>query len=171
MRFLVYDGGMMKLFSRLVLSAVVLLAVTGCQQQRYTQKFPVYKGYKKAPYTLKGTRYYPLSVEEALSYREDGIASFYEADGAPGAIGQRLYPRQFYAAHKTLPLPCVCRVTNLTNGRSCYVRVADRGPFIHGRLIDVSTSVARYLGFERKGLERVRVEVISVGDGPWKRTR
>lgn len=164
-------GGMMKLFFRLVLSAVVLLAVTGCQQQRYTQKFPVYKGYKKAPYTLKGTRYYPLSVEEALSYREDGIASFYEADGAPGAIGQRLYPRQFYAAHKTLPLPCVCRVTNLTNGRSCYVRVADRGPFIHGRLIDVSTSVARYLGFERKGLERVRVEVISVGDGPWKRTR
>ncbi len=162
---------MMKRITCLGMLVAGLLALSGCQQQRYTQKFPVYKGYKKAPYTLKGVRYYPLSVEEALDYCEDGIASFYEADGAPGAIGQRLYPRQFYAAHKTLPLPCVCRVTNLANGRSCYVRVADRGPFIHGRLIDVSTSVARYLGFERKGLERVRVEVISVGDGPWKRSK
>lgn len=162
---------MIKTLSSLALLAAGLLAFTACQQQRYTQKFPVYKGYKKAPYTLKGVRYYPLSVEDALYYKEDGIASFYEADGDPGAIGQRLYRHQFYAAHRTLPLPCVCRVTNLSNGRSCYVRVADRGPYIDGRLIDVSTRVARFLGFERKGLERVRVEVISVGDGPWKRTR
>lgn len=156
---------------RILLLTAGLFALSACQQQRYTQKFPVYKGYKKAPYTLKGVRYYPLGVEEALRYSEEGIASFYEADGNPGAIGQKLYPHQFYAAHKTLPLPCVCRVTNLTNGRYCYVRVADRGPYIDGRLIDVSTRVARFLGFERKGLERVRVEVISVGDGPWKRTR
>ena len=167
-------GCMKTCIFRLAVLAVGLLGVTACQQQQqrpFTQKFPVYKGYKKAPYTLKGVRYYPLSVEDALRYREDGIGSFYEADGNPGAIGQRLYRHQFYAAHKTLPLPCVCRVTNLTNGRSCYVRVADRGPYIDGRLIDVSTRVARYLGFERKGLERVRVEVISVGDGPWKRRR
>ncbi len=162
---------MKKIFSCAVLCFFGLTLFCACQQQRYTQRFPVYKGYKKAPYTLKGVRYYPLSVEQALHYREDGIASFYEADGNPGAIGQKLYPHQFYAAHKTLPLPCVCRVTNLSNGRSCYVRVADRGPYIDNRLIDVSTRVARFLGFERKGLERVRVEVISVGDGPWKRTR
>ena len=162
---------MKNLLSFLLLPVVSLLTFSSCQQQSYTQKFPVYKGYKKAPYTLKGVRYYPLSIEEALRYDEVGIASFYEADGNPGAIGQRLYPHQFYAAHKTLPRPCICRVTNLNNGRSCYVRVADRGPYIDNRLIDVSTRVARFLGFERKGLERVRIQVISVGDGPWKRTR
>lgn len=160
-----------KYFTRLAASFSLLLMV-GCvsQWQRMPDK-PPYRGYKKAPYTIKGIRYYPLSVEQALQYREDGIASFYEAGGARGAIGERLYHREFYAAHKTLPLPCTARVTNLANGKSCVVRVADRGPFIHNRIIDVSTSVARYLGFERKGLERVRVEVLSVGDGKWKKTK
>lgn len=152
--------------------AFSLLLMVGCisQQQQQVNK-PPHRGYKKAPYTIKGVRYHPMSVEQALNYCEDGVASFYEANGARGAIGERLYRREFYAAHKTLPLPCTARVTNLANGKSCVVRVADRGPFIHNRIIDVSTSVARYLGFERKGLERVRVEVLSVGDGKWKRTR
>lgn len=159
-------------FLSLLAMALCPLLMVGCIcQQQQQQNKPPHRGYKKAPYTLKGVRYVPLSVEQALNYREDGIASFYEANGRPGAIGERLFPREFYAAHKTLPLPCKARVTNLSNGKSCIVRVADRGPFIHNRIIDVSTSVARYLGFERKGIERVRVEVISVGDGKWKRTR
>ncbi|MBQ7024471.1 MAG: septal ring lytic transglycosylase RlpA family protein [Akkermansia sp.] len=140
------------------------LLFSACQQQQ----FEPYRGYKKAPYTLKGVRYVPMDVQTALRYREDGIASFYEADGARGAIGQRLYEGQFYAAHRTLPLPCHVRITNLSNGKSCKARVADRGPFIQGRLIDVSSAVAEELGFTRKGLERVRVEVLWVGDGKYK---
>ena len=62
------------------------------------------------------------------------------------------------------------RITNLSNGRSAVARVADRGPFIPGRLIDVSSLVARQLGFHGKGLENVRVQVLSVGDGPYRRT-
>lgn len=154
-------------FLRYLLLCSVLLLVA-CQQQR---GWPVYKGYKMKPYTLKGVTYTPMSVDRALHYTEDGVASYYEAGGARGAIGQRLYRSQLYAAHRTLPLPCVVRITNPANGKSCKVAVRDRGPYIDGRLIDVSTAVAEKLGFRRQGLQRVRVEVLSVGDGPYKRTR
>lgn len=143
------------------------LLFSACQQQTP----PPYKGYKMAPYTLKGMRFVPMSVEQALRYDVVGVASHYEANGAAGAIGQRLYRGQLYAAHRTLPLPCEARITNLENGRSCKVRIADRGPYIAGRIIDVSTEVAHKLGFHSNGLARVRVQVLSVGDGAYKRTR
>lgn len=146
---------------------MVCLFSVGCQQQR----FEPYRGYKMSPYRLRGERFVPMSVEQALQYREEGVASHYEADGNVGAIGQRLFRGQLYAAHRTLPLPCDVRITNLSTGKSCVARVADRGPFVPGRLIDVSTEAAHRLGFHRQGLERVRVEVLSVGDGPWRRTR
>lgn len=146
-----------------------LLATVGCVQQQ--NSWPAYKGYKMSPYTVRGVRYTPMSIEAALRYREEGIASHYEAAGARGAIGQRLGYGRLYAAHRTLPLPCEVKITNLANGRSVKARVADRGPYIPGRLIDVSTTVAHKLGFHRKGLDRVRVEVLSVGDGPYRRKR
>ena len=145
-----------------------LAVVLGACSQHHA--FPPYKGYKMAPYTLRGNRFVPMGIDAALRYDCTGVASHYEADGAPGAIGQRLYRDQLYAAHRTLPLPCVVRITNLANGRSCVARVADRGPFVAGRLIDVSTEVARRLGFHAKGLETVRVQVLSVGDGAYRRT-
>lgn len=130
-----------------------------------------YRGYKMSPYTLKGMRFVPMSVEQALHYDMVGVASYYEANGAAGAIGQRLHRGEYYAAHRTLPLPCIARVTNLENGESCDVRIADRGPYIGGRMIDVSSAVAHRLHFHNKGLTKVRVRVLSVGDGPYKRTR
>lgn len=107
-----------------------------------------------------------MKAEQALHYREEGIASHYEANGTRGALGERLRRGEFYAAHPTLPMPCQVRITNLSNGKSCEARVADRGPFSSRRLIDVSSAVARKLGFYSKGLQRVRVEVLAVGDGP-----
>ncbi len=154
----------------LTLLALPALLFPACQQQQQQQIEP-YRGYKMAPYTLRGARYIPMSVEQALRYSSTCLASHYEADGHIGAIGQRLYEGQLYAAHKTLPLPCVIRITNANNGKSCIARVADRGPFIHGRELDVSSEVARRLGFYNKGLERVHIKVLSVGDGKWKRTR
>ncbi len=156
-------------FYLLALPVLAVLLLPTCQQQQ--QQIQPYRGYKMAPYTLRGVRYEPMSVAQALRYSSTCIASYYEADGHIGAIGQKLYEGQLYAAHKTLPLPCTIRITNVTNGKSCIARVADRGPFIHGRELDVSSEVARRLGFYRKGLERVHIKVLSVGDGKWKRTR
>ena len=146
---------------------VAMLAVAGmiasCQSQRHP-----YKGYKKSPYTIKGHRFVPMDVHPALSYKAEGIASFYSGSGGVNAIGETLRSGEYYAAHRTLPLPCMVRITSLANGKSVEARVSDRGPFIPGRLIDVSDAIARDLGFTHKGLERVRVEVLSVGDGDYK---
>ena len=146
---------------------VAMLALAGifasCQSQRHP-----YKGYKKSPYTIKGHRFVPMAVHPALSYKAEGIASFYDGSGGVNAIGERLRSGEYYAAHRTLPLPCTVRITSLANGKSVEARVSDRGPFIAGRLIDVSAAIARDLGFTHKGLERVRVEVLSVGDGDYK---
>ena len=81
------------------------------------------------------------------------------------AIGEKIYPWSHGAAHKTLPLPSRVRITNLANGRRVTVRVNDRGPFISGRIIDVTSATAKKLRFHGKGLTEVRVEVLSVGDG------
>ncbi len=108
------------------------------------------------------------SIQGALHYQSTCIASHDEAGGHIGAIGQKLYRGQLYAAHKTLPLPCSIRITNVQNGKS---GIARGGAFIAGREPDVSSEVAHRLGFHRKGLERVHTEMLSVGDDPWKRTR
>ncbi len=161
------DWGNMKRAAFLSLLALAATLFPACQQQR----FEPYRGYKMSAYTLRGQHYVPMGIEQALRYESTCLASHYEADGHIGAIGQKLYRGQLYAAHKTLPLPCTIRITNVQNGKSCVARVADRGPFIAGRELDVSSEVAHRLGFHSKGLERVHIEVLSVGDGKWKRTR
>lgn len=131
-----------------------------------------YQGYKTGPYTIRGERYYPMSPREAVGYRETGTASHYKSGFLffPGktAIGEKIYPWSHGAAHKTLPLPARVRVTNLENGRRVTVRVNDRGPFVRGRIIDVTSATAKKLGFHDKGLAQVRVEVLSVGDGKYR---
>ena len=118
-----------------------------------------------------------MSVKQALDYRATGIASHYNESKFFGlkrgvtAIGEKMMPWDVSGAHKTLPLPCEVRVTNLENGKSVKMRINDRGPFIHGRLLDVSPRAAKKLGFYDQGLARVRVEVISVGDGRYKRKK
>ncbi|HSP41770.1 MAG TPA: RlpA-like double-psi beta-barrel domain-containing protein, partial [Luteolibacter sp.] len=74
-------------------------------------------------------------------------------------------------AHKTLPLPCIVKVTNLENGKSVKLRLNDRGPFIAGRHLDVTPRAAKKLGFKHKGLTSTRLEVLSVGDGRYKRKK
>jgi rare lipoprotein A len=151
----------------LLLSAIafVCLPLTGCIG-------PNIKGYKTKPYTLRGIRYHPMTPREALGHSEVGVASHYSEHFFifPGktATGEKLWPWTRVAAHKTLPIPCVVKVTNLKNGRSTKVRVNDRGPFIRGRMLDVTKPVADDLGFTRQGLTQVRIEVLSVGDGSYR---
>jgi len=110
------------------------------------------------PYRVKGRTYYPLST--ASGYDQTGIASWYGRDfhGKPTANGERYDMHALSAAHKTLPLPSLMRVTNLENGRSVVVRVNDRGPFVKKRLIDLSYAAANVLGYTGQGTARVRVQ-------------
>lgn len=126
---------------------------------------------KRSPYTVKGKRYRPMDIETALKYREVGEASLYEGGNSIGALGEKLRYGAMYAAHRTLPLPSTVRVTSITTGKSCIVRVNDRGPFHRRRIIDLSPAVARAIGLHEWGVHQVEIETISVGDGPNKRTR
>ncbi len=88
-----------------------------------------------------------------------GISSYYGPGfhGRPTATGEIFDMHGLSAAHKTLPIPSYARVTNLHNGHSVIVRINDRGPYVGGRMLDVSERVARLLGFNG-GLERVRLD-------------
>ncbi len=111
------------------------------------------------PYEALGKTYTPT---ESYSYDESGIASWY----GPGFHGKRTANGEPYdsytltAAHPTLQLPCIARVTNLDNGRSVVVRVNDRGPFKRGRVMDVSKRAAELLGMIGAGTAKVRVQVL-----------
>ena len=124
---------------------------------------------KRSPYVVKGKRYVPMSIKEARTYREKGIASWYgdetrrQKGGHMTANGEAFDPNGLSAAHKHLPLPVHVRVTNLENRRSIIVRVNDRGPFIEGRIIDLSAGAARKLGFYNRGTVRVLVETVEEG--------
>lgn len=134
-----------------------------------TPKEAVAQGRVKAsPYVVNGRRYVPMSVEASLNYREEGTASWYGVEtyrqkgGHMTANGEAFDPGGLNAAHKYLPLPTFVRVTNLENRRQIILRVNDRGPFVEGRIIDLSAGAAKRLGFLKKGTARVRVETVQL---------
>ena len=112
------------------------------------------------PYQVAGVWYYP---QEDFSYDETGIASWYGPNfhAKLTANGEVFDQDAVTAAHKTLQMPCVARVTNLENGRSIIVRINDRGPFVNGRILDLSRHSAQLLGMEGKGTAKVRVQVLN----------
>jgi rare lipoprotein A len=93
---------------------------------------------------------------------EVGTASWYGEyfQGKETASGEPFDMQALTAAHPTLPLGSFVRVTNLRNGRAVVVRINDRGPVVEGRIIDVSYNTARVLGFEGRGLQRVRLDLV-----------
>ncbi len=110
------------------------------------------------PYYVRGSWHYPQNYYE---YDETGIASWYGPGfhGKPKPYGEAFDMHGFSAAHRTLPLPSVVKVTNLSNGKSMNIVVDDRGPFTYeGRIIDLSVGAAKVLGTYSKGLATVRVQ-------------
>lgn len=112
------------------------------------------------PYTVMGQQFVPRT--ELAPYRERGHASWYgrRFHGNPTSIGEPYDMFAMTAAHPTLPIPSYARVTNLANGRTVVVRVNDRGPFLRGRLIDLSYAGAYKLGYVNSGSASVEVESI-----------
>ncbi len=112
------------------------------------------------PYQIQGVWYYPA---EDYDYDETGIASWYGPDfhGRYTANGEIFDQNGISAAHRTLPMPCFVRVTNLENGRSLVVRVNDRGPFAHSRILDLSRRAAQLLGIIGQGTAKVRVQILA----------
>ena len=137
----------------------VFLAVAACASSGSytTSSAPHYK--IGQPYKVNGHWYTPAANP---NYDETGVASWYGRDfhGQHTANGEVFNMNGMTAAHKTLPLPSLVRVENLDNGRSVVVRVNDRGPFVGGRIIDLSREAARRLGYEEKGTARVRVRYL-----------
>lgn len=111
------------------------------------------------PYEIMGVWYYP---KEDFSYDETGIGSWYgpKFHGRKTANGEIYDMNGVSAAHRTLPMPSFVRVTNLDNGRTLNVRINDRGPYAHGRILDLSRRAAQLLGFERQGTARIRVRIL-----------
>jgi rare lipoprotein A (peptidoglycan hydrolase) len=118
-----------------------------------------YQGHYKIgkPYNTFGISYVPQEYE---SYEEVGIASWYGSDfhGKKTANGEVYNMGDLTAAHPTLPLPSLIKITNLKNNKSQILRVNDRGPFSKNRVIDVSEKAAELLGFKGQGTTQVRVE-------------
>jgi rare lipoprotein A len=112
------------------------------------------------PYKIKGTKYYP---KEDYNYSEVGIASWYGSDfhNKKTANGEKYDMNTLTAAHRTLPLPSIVRVTNLENGRSLVLRVNDRGPYAKNRIIDISKRGAQLLGYQTQGTAKVRVDLLA----------
>ncbi|OAI21567.1 hypothetical protein A1359_19280 [Methylomonas lenta] len=150
--------------SRLLLLAFWIGLISGCASdapmpptlERADQSYDVKPAYNR-PYKVKGKTYHPLT--SAAGYHQRGTASWYGAEsGKKTAMGSRFKPDLLTAAHKTLPLPCKVKVTNLRNGRAIEVLVNDRGPFHSDRLIDLSQGAAKKLGV--KGVAEVEIEYV-----------
>ncbi len=159
-------------FAKILTIITLVAGCSGSTKDIFDEELPEYmkfgkdpkgkivKTYKVGqPYQVSGIWHYP---SEDFGYKKVGIASWY----GPGFHGKRTANGEKYdmnaltAAHKTLPMPSVVKVTNLDNNRTIKVRINDRGPFIEGRIIDLSKKGAELLGFEQLGTARVRVELI-----------
>ena len=153
------------LFNKQILSTLIAsILLVSCAVSKKTPpkvSYDDHKGYYKVgnPYQIDGTWYYP---KEQPDYDETGISSWYgdEFHGKPTANGDTFDKNSLTAAHNTLPLPSMVRVTNLENNKTIILMVNDRGPFAKGRVIDVSERAADILGFREKGIAKVRVQFL-----------
>ena len=114
-----------------------------------------------ASYEVRGRTY--KVKESAKNYIKEGVASWYgtKFHGRRTSSGEVYDMLALSAAHKTLPIPCFVKVTNLENGKHIIVRVNDRGPFVKDRIIDLSYAAAHKIGMTQKGTARVRVESLT----------
>ncbi len=148
------------LFQLLILGLLVSLLSSCSTAPRYSAGTP-----KWSTTVKKGKQTYPK-----VQY---GISSFYGEDfhGKTTANGEVFDMYGLTAAHKTLPLNTIIRVTNLENNKSLILRINDRGPYVKGRILDCSYGAALKLGFVGQGTARVKIEVIELGDDEYMKRK
>jgi rare lipoprotein A len=144
-----------------LLPLLIFLILSSCYAYDDMSGNGRYRGHYKVgnPYEIAGTMYFP---EENTEYEEEGVASWYgnEFHSKATANGERYNQYAMTAAHRTLPLPSMVKVTNLENGEEIIVKVNDRGPFAKERIIDLSKKAAQKLGMIGKGTANVKVEYL-----------
>ena len=159
----------------LLLPVLLTAAVSGCtfgvpisdrgkqQASGVPSTTPSQRG-NPSSYVVFGKRYYVLDSSEGFVQR--GIASWYgtKFHGRSTSSGEIYNMHAMTAAHKTLPIPVYVHVKNLDNGRSAVVKVNDRGPFIAGRIIDLSYAAAKKLGVDGPGTANVEISVLQEGE-------
>ena len=144
-------------------AVMMVLGLAGCSTQQRTYEGQYRSGRPMCkvgtPYRINGVWYYP-AVD--YNYDETGVASWYgeQFDQKYTANGEIFGLNELTAAHHTLPMPSIVKVTNLDNGRTLQLRINDRGPFARGRIIDVSRRASQLLGFETGGTAPVRVKIM-----------
>jgi rare lipoprotein A len=140
------------------LVAVVLTAATlaACAQAPMATNQSSWSGQRVASVHK---RHSPLASKDASLDASSGVASFYSS-GSRTASGEAFNPNELTAAHRTLPFGTKLRVTNVATGQSVTVRVNDRGPYVPGRVVDVSSSAAESLGMTGKGVAKVKLDVV-----------
>ena len=138
----------------------LLLALAGCHHQRqvaYAPAPPSTHSRAPAPAPPRAGGFFDDTRVPPV-FTETGMATWYHAHGHTGADGVRYEASAPTAAHKTLPLGSTVRVTNLVTGESAFVRITDRGPFVRGRILDLSEVAAKEIGLYRLGIAKVRIE-------------
>jgi len=143
---------------KVLLSSFIVLMFLGCVAKH---KIDLNKTH---PYTVNGKTYHPFKKVK-IGYTEVGIASWYGFDfhGKYTSDGEVYSMYKFTAAHKTLPMNTIVKVTNLENGKSVIVRINDRGPFVKNRIIDLSYIAAKKIGLDKMGTAKVKITVIGYG--------
>ena len=172
------------MYIKLISIALAGIMITGCSTRgvkshstkktsssstkRYTssgsKKDSAYVHPTMRPYTVFGKRYYPTKVR--VGERFTGISSWYgpDFDGKATSSGEIYDMHALTAAHKTLPMNTIVKVTNRDNGKSVVVRINDRGPFVGTRIIDLSNKAAHQIDMVKKGTANVRLEVVGFKD-------
>ena len=149
---------------------VALALTTGCHHQKHQTYAPAPPPLRtqssvrplKPDETRRDREPVPVPAHEGRpEFVETGMASWYGPSGHRAADGSAYDGTGMTAAHKTLPLGTVARVTNLANGESVMVRITDRGPFSHGRVLDLSESAAKKIDLYRMGVAQVRIEAFA----------
>ncbi len=146
---------------------VMLMSACASKRPPAVQPLDARQKAHQRPYTVLGERYEPLQTH--AGFVQTGIASWYGEDfhGKKTSNGETYDMHAMTAAHKTLPLGVFVSVRNTANGREAIVRVNDRGPFVKGRIIDLSYSAAKALGAAVAGTAPVRIEALGYpGSGP-----
>ena len=146
-------------FVRIFAVTLTAAALAACAQSPVTKKSELRAANRQASLEEKRNAPFAANNKAAETPASYGLASFY-SDEQQTANGEKFNPNALTAAHPTLPFGTQLRVTNVATGRSVTVRVNDRGPFVPGRIVDVSYSAPETLGIVGRGVAKVKLDVI-----------